>query len=147
MPSADDYQQQIVRECSDPNQTLAALVSTLWDLHAAKADTDPSLLLQYLYTKRSALDIRLAEEQPSTDFAVEGDVRDRQSERFAHLQQMRADCQAEIVRIEAQVSSTQGPASGCIAQTALSRPAFGGQPNAAAAAYRGSPYVRPPRPT
>lgn len=133
-------QQQIVSECSDPNNTLNIAVSTIWDLSAANAGG--SVTLQYLYTKRACLDIRLAEEQPDTDFTVGQDVTDKQSQRWQHLQQMREDVQAEIVRVEG-ITRAQGiPVIAKLTTTEPIAPPSPSYPDPADPFYAGFPYRR-----
>lgn len=135
--NADDQQAQLIAEVGDPNGTVSLFLTVLWvSLSAKSAD------LQYLYAKRAMLDIRLAEEQPDTDLAIgRNDIVDSQSQRFAHLQQMRDDCQTEIVRIEAIERSNRGPVAGVLSTVEPQTPPCGG-PDSNWSAFRGSPYYR-----
>jgi hypothetical protein len=110
---------QIVREVGDPNTTVAAVIADLWTEYASLALIDAQL--QVLYTKRAALNIRLAEEQAAIDVGLDGDTY-RRGQRFDHLLAMRADTQSEIVRIEKR-STIQGvPVAGFLTKTAPLEP-------------------------
>jgi hypothetical protein len=138
MQLTSDTKTRLIAEVSDPNGTIASLVSSVWGAFDAQGMLAPDL--QYLYTKRSLLDIRLGEEQASISFTIVGDVTDNQNQRFDHLQQMRNDCQAEIVRVESLMRSTRPGATGTLAKTEIYTPPWG--PDANAARYIGSPYTR-----
>jgi hypothetical protein len=139
MPVAADYQAQILREVGDPNTSITPLIATLWGLWDDK--TGIGLELQYLYTKRAALDIRLKEQQPDTDITLTGELSDRQSQRFDHLQQMRDAAQMEITRLEGKIRANRGGASGAITTIAPeSNPVTGSRLDANDPRYAGDPY-------
>jgi hypothetical protein len=139
-----DLVAQIIREVGDPNGSVAPLAATLFAAFADRRLRHPELgpRLQSHYTKRALLDLRLAEEQPSTDINVAQDIRDRQAQRFEHLVQMRADCQAEIERMEAIINANRAPKLAALTATEPIPPPYPGTPDANSPLYQGSPYAR-----
>jgi hypothetical protein len=136
----DQLRAEIITEVGDPNNTLTAIVALTWDIYADKATIDPSL--QVLYVKRAALDARLAEEWDDTDVTLRSDVADAQSQRFTHLQQMRVDTQAEIVRVEALSRANRVPMIGALTKTEPISPCWPGEPDLNSGRFRGLPYDR-----
>lgn len=132
-------QQQIIREIGDPNGTITPIIATLWSLAANRGQVDPRLVA--LYAKRAALDIRSAEEQPSTDVVLGQDIADRQSARFDHILSMRAACQAEIVRIEGIARGSRPPAVGTLTASEPQPPTDLSSPDPNDPRYRGSAYT------
>lgn len=142
MPTTDDYAAEILREVGDPKGTLAPLLASptfiLWTLWNEKGIK--SIPLQALYTKRSALDIRLAEEYDRSDFqAGRREIQDRQSQRWDHLQQMRLDTQALIDQLERSVRT--GVTGTLTTLAPVVNPLSGGVA-AEQPVYAGSPYYR-----
>lgn len=143
MPSVAQQQAQLLAEVGDPNGTLAPLIATLWTFHADRGTLDP--WLPYLYAKRAALDVRLAEEQPATDLVIERDTQDKESVRFDHVQAMRDATHAELMRIEAKARSRRLPQAGALTRVEPQTPPYANQPDAADPLYRGSAYAPPLR--
>jgi predicted Abi (CAAX) family protease len=141
MTTASDqfWQGQIVREVGDPNGTIDVVVAELWPYYADRAAIHP--ILQVLYVKRAAIDQRLAEEQAQFDFTA-GKDRVFRSQKFAHLQQMRDEVQAEITRREAIERSTRAPQTATITKVAPQSPPDIDQADANDPLYQGSPYER-----
>lgn len=138
MPTDTDWQTDILAEVGDPNGTLTPLIATIWDLFADKALIRSDL--QVLYTKRACLDRRLAEEYASTDVGISGEITDKESQRFAHMQQMRADCQLEIERIERIIHASRTPALGALTTLVPTSPPSTLGPDANDDLYLGTPY-------
>jgi hypothetical protein len=134
-------QQQLLREVGDPNGSIAPVLGLIWDLYNDKGRVNWQI--QYNYAKRAALDIRLKEEQPDVDYAVgvSKDLEAKTSQEFDHLQTMREDCCAEIVRIEALVRAQRPAAVGALTKTAPESPPWGSTPNANSPEYQGDPYT------
>lgn len=140
--TVDQQQAQIVEEVGDPYGTVAPVVVAVWAFYSDKTAIDSRLT--YLYVKRAALDVRLAEEQQSTNVKVGGDdIQDQEASRFDHVQTMRDTTQAEIVRIEAMARARRVPAQGALTTVEPMTPLFPDQPDATDPLYTGSPY-RPP---
>lgn len=133
----------------NPNSTLAtgspSPLDLFWDRAVQYGTIHPRL--QFLYTQRDALDMRLAEESLNTDLNVEGEISDSQSQRFNHLFQMKQDVIAEINRMT-QVSRGTGvgaSASGAITKTTPESPCFPDAPDPNGDWARGSAFSRGPR--
>lgn len=134
---------QIIREVGDPNGTLDAVIAGIWAGWAVKGNL--SAELQYLYTKRSCLDIRLAEESPNTTYSVHA-ISWSGGQKFDHLQQMRADCHAELIRIEMNLRGQRRGASGTITKTTPESPPYPNGADANDPFYSGDPYLTLRRP-
>jgi hypothetical protein len=137
-PTDADLQAQVLAEVGDPNGTIAPLLPVLWTIFADKALIDPALIR--LYAKRSAIEARMAEEQGSIDFSLGQEVQDKQSQRFTHLVEMRAEAHAEILRIEAIATARRVPQTGALTATTPTTPPTPESPDANSALYQGSPY-------
>src|ERR1039457_1220575 len=135
--TVSQQQAQIVTEVGDPYGTVAPIVVAVWSFYSDKTPIDSRL--PYLYVKRAALGVRLAEEQPSTDVKVGPDIQDDEAARFDHVQAMRDETQAEIVRIETKARARRVPAQGVLTTAEPQTPLFPDQPDANAPMYRGSP--------
>lgn len=131
-------QSQILAEVGDPNGTLAAIIVGLWAGYSDKGAIDPRL--QFLYTKRSAIDVRLAETQGTTDYTLDG-VSEKASGAFDQLTQMRTSTETEIQRVEALARGRRAPAYGAITTTSPLVPQFPTLPDATDPRYSGSPYA------
>lgn len=99
-----DYLANIAEELSQSSNTrLLDLLPIYWDLHADKG----GVLAQYLYTKRSAIDALLGGIWEAVDVntgAVTGSV--LLSQQTKNLQALRANVQAEILRLSGNVSTS-----------------------------------------
>jgi len=131
-----DFQAQIVAEVGDPNGTVFPLMETLWNMAASTRSGNELIAL---YVKRAAIDVRMAEEAPNTDFKA-GQLQVNASQTWQHLQQMRADVQAELLRIEAKVAATRVPTFGVLTRTAPTTPPTTDSPDRNDSLYTGDPY-------
>src|SRR5947209_15116037 len=143
MTASEPWEAQIIAEVGDPNNTIGPVVEIVWDLMADRAAIDPRL--QVLYTKRAALDARLAEEAPFIDFGS-GQDRFSRSQVHDHLQAMRESTQAEITRIEQIARANRTPAFGALTGTSPESPVTPSSPDATDPRYAGDPYQSVPRP-
>lgn len=145
--SADAVQQVLVLQVGDtPDNRLIANAGVLWDRWADKASVAPRL--QELYTKRDLIDLALAYHRTSVDMKVA--VRElKNNQLYTNLAQMRADTQAEIVRVEALARARRAATVGALTTTTPTVPPFtvGAPqypafpvPDANDPALRGSPY-------
>jgi hypothetical protein len=136
-----DYQAQILAETGDPTGSIGRILPILWAMYLDKSDAP----LIALYVKRAVLDMRLAEEASDVDTRVatsDGAVLQQiaASQQFTHLQQMRADVHAELLRVEGKSRASRGVAYGTIAATAPTSPPFPDSADRNDSRYTGDVY-------
>lgn len=142
--SAGSEQALLVLEVGETKDNrLTSNVSAIWDGYAAVGAVDSRL--QSLYTKRRLIDLALGYYRNHVDFQAAGDVGMKLSQRAVRLESMRADAQAEIVRIEKKVRGRRGGASLPLVTTTPSVPPLPSPPfpDANDPRWRGDPYRRP----
>lgn len=96
------------------DNTVLTRVSDIWDSFADKANVYPRL--QDLYTRRAVADNYLLGVWDRTDWEQAGAK--ESGDQFDHLQALRANYHAEIVRLEKRATANRGGAVGMIAATA-----------------------------
>ena len=138
------YRTTLIAEVGDPNGTIAQLAHVMWDTFASRGVVNPRL--QYLYAKRALIDVRMAEEQAAVDINATGDVQITQSQRFDHLQEMRAHVSHELERIENRARSARPPRSGALTTTAPTSPPYVDSADRNDPRYTGNPYISNRRP-
>ena len=134
--------EQIIRELGitiTPDEI--GVVYSLWDSYADKAVLFPRL--QYLYTKRQAVDWLRGGRWQEVTFA-QGGVQRSASDRFAHLSAMYDALTGEITVLLSSAQMAQGAVAGQIAAREPVTPCWPGQRDANDPLYSGSPYRRWP---
>jgi hypothetical protein len=127
------YQTQLIAEVGDDTVgTLAAAIDRLWTMH----DEQPTIAAQYLYAKRSAIDVMLARVRFGADFRDATGIGVSLDQLFKHLQAMREDTIGLIGEAEA-----GGSAVGELTTTAPVAPPTWAVTDANSRAYRGDPYL------
>lgn len=138
MTNAAAYQMLILQEVKDDG-TVAPLLPTIWEMYADQGSLDARL--QYLYARRHALSLRLAQVSDKVNVQTDGDRFDL-SDEFKHLTALAEQTDAEI---DGKLRSLRGGgASGSLAATAPVMPADRATPptslDANDPAYRGDAY-------
>lgn len=129
------YKEQIIDEVGDDTAgTLASRITRLWTKH----DNQPTLEHQYLYAKRSAIDVMLARVRGQTTIRDGDGASVDLNKLFDHLQAMRSFVTDLITEAESGTSS--GGAVGDLTTTAPIAPPSTSFVDANDRAYRGDPY-------
>lgn len=121
-----------------PSGLLAANAPLLWQRFQDKRLIAPRL--QEMYTKRACIDLVVGVERARTDVTLGTDMSDKRSQRFAALDTMRRETQAEIVRLERLRRVNRAPAVGAITATEPIAPPSTLAPDANDQVYRGNVY-------
>lgn len=140
--SAAQLQALIIKEVGDTDTgPVGTDISTLWDLYHEMALIAPRL--QYLYTKRHAIDIMMGQLREVTTFENDR-VKIYNWEQQKTLQYMREQTQSEIDDRESKASKIRTPQVGQLETvTPISPnddPATSFMPDASNRKYRGDPY-------
>ena len=105
------HQRDPARTRARPEQSVASALPGIWTGWADKAAIAP--ILQYLYTKRSAIDILLGGAWVQVD-ATDQELGVNLSQQTTHLTAMRAQVEDEIVRDERHAQANRQPVTGPI---------------------------------
>jgi len=136
------YQSLIVTQVGDTSDALiASQIATLWDLN----DDQSTLKLQFLTTKRAAIEMLMGTVRQQVTFEIAGDHRRQQSDKLKNLQIMLATVNDEIDRYAASGIGTDSDfaaATGDLTTTTPISPPSAAGPDANDRAYRGDPYRR-----
>ncbi len=132
---------------ADPTyaQVLAAQLPLVWDGYLALATIHPDL--QFLYTKRAAVELMLGQVRDQVDIATAADQQARLNQLTIHLRAMYDAAQAEIARIEAIARASHAPVMAQLAVTGPGLPAIvtvdpaTGRLLPSVDRYRGNPYL------
>jgi len=132
---------------ADPTyaQALAAELPIIWDSYLALATIHPDL--QFLYTKRAAVELMLGQVRDQVDIATAADQKATLNQLTIHLRAMYDAAQAEIARIEAIAWASHAPVMAQLAVTGPGLPAIvtvdpaTGRLLPSVDLYRGSPFV------
>jgi len=132
---------------ADPTyaQVLAAQLPLVWDGYLALATIHPDL--QFLYTKRAAVELMLGQVRDQVDIATAADQQATLNQLTIHLRAMYDAAQAEIARIEAIARASHAPVMAQLAVTGPGLPAIvtvdpaTGRLLPSVDLYRGNPFV------
>ncbi len=148
--AATDIQSLIIDEVGDTaDGYLAARIATVWASYADKAGTAPRL--QELYSKKRLANLLIGRLREQVDFAIQGDLSRKQSQKVTTLQAMVAQTQVEIDKVERQSIAQRPILTAPITITSPEGPPVPGviSPydeviDASDPRYSGDPYRRPP---
>jgi len=132
----------IIDEVGDtPDKRLLANLNTIWGRYVGLVPLDNRL--PFLYAKRTFIDLALGYHRMQVDTTT-GQRVVKRDQLTQHLADMRAQTQAEIVRVE----RSGGPAGGALTTVASVTPYLVDQPDDLDPVLTGSPYIRayPPIP-
>jgi len=132
---------------ADPTyaQILAAQLPLVWDSYLALAAIHPDL--QFLYTKRAAVELMLGQVRDQVDIATAADQKATLNQLTIHLRAMYDAAQAEIARIEAIARASHAPVMAQLAVTGPGLPTIvtvdpvTGRLLPSVDQYRGNPYL------
>lgn len=138
--SAADTQTLIARELKKLDDLpFLRLIAQLWELHSDRSLLSPRL--QYLYTKRAAIEALIGENWEAHDVADEG-VKESFRQMIQNLEGQAERLTAEIKQVESRTNGSRPPAAGQLTTTAVYTP-LSGQPDPNARRYRGDPLKGP----
>jgi len=132
---------------ADPTyaQVLATQLPLVWDGYLPLAAIHPDL--QFLYTKRAAVEIVLGQVRDQVDIATAADQKATLNQLTIHLRAMYDAAQAEIARVEAIARASHAPVMAQLAVTGPGLPAMvtvdpaTGRLLPSVERYRGNPFV------
>jgi len=132
---------------ADPTyaQVLAAQLPLVWAGYLPLAAIHPDL--QFLYTKRAAVELMLGQVRDQVDIATAADQKATLNQLTIHLRAMYDAAQGEIARIEAIARASHAPVMAQLAVTGPGLPAIvtvdpaTGRLLPSVDRYRGNPYL------
>jgi len=134
--SAADTRTLIARELGKlTDLPFQRLVEQLWELHDDRSLISPRL--QYLYTKRAAVEALISQNWELHDAADEG-VKESFRQQIQNLEGQAERLSGEIKTVETRTAGSRPPASGQLTTTTVYTNRTG-QPDPNARHYRGDP--------